>query len=78
MVAKGFGVGMRIEHPREYINDLIYGKDHDSSLETATYHLVTHLKNGRSVYSFCMCPGGTVVPATSEAGSIVTNGMPRR
>lgn len=75
MVAKGFGVGMRIEHPREYINDLIYGKNHDSSLETATYHLVTHLKNGRSVYSFCMCPGGTVVPATSETGSIVTNGM---
>lgn len=75
MVPKGFGVGMRIEHPREYINELVYGKGYDSSLETATYHLVTHLKNGRSVYSFCMCPGGTVVPAASENGGIVTNGM---
>ena len=75
IIPKGFGVGMRIEHPREYINDLVYGKNHDASLETATYHLVTHLKGGRSVYSFCMCPGGTVVPATSEEGGIVTNGM---
>ena len=75
MIPKGFGVGMRIEHPREYINELVYGKNYDSSLETATYHLVTHLKNGRSVYSFCMCPGGTVVPATNEEGGIVTNGM---
>lgn len=75
MISKGFGIGMRIEHPREYINSLVYGKNYDSSLETASYHLVTHLKNGRSVYSFCMCPGGTVVPATSEKESIVTNGM---
>ena len=75
MVSKGFGIGMRIEHPREYINELVYGKNYDSSLETATYHLVTHLKNGRSVYSFCMCPGGTVVPAASEERGIVTNGM---
>lgn len=75
IIPKGFGVGMRIEHPREYINELVYGKNYDNSLETATYHLVTHLKNGRSVYSFCMCPGGTVVPASSEEGGIVTNGM---
>lgn len=75
MVAKGFGVGMRIEHPREYINELVYGKGYDESLESATYHLVTHLKNGRSVYSFCMCPGGTVVPAASHVGGVVTNGM---
>ena len=75
MSPKGFGVGMRIEHPREYINELVYGKGYDKSLETATYHLVTHLKNGRSVYSFCMCPGGTVVPAASHGGGIVTNGM---
>ena len=75
MVSKGFGVGMRIEHPREYINELVYGKGYDKCLETATYHLVTHLNNGRSVYSFCMCPGGTVVPAASEKGGIVTNGM---
>ena len=75
MIPKGFGIGMRVEHPREHINELIYGKGYDPSLESATYHLVTHLKSGRSVYSFCMCPGGTVVPATSEVGSIVTNGM---
>ncbi|MBR2381020.1 MAG: hypothetical protein IKA84_00805 [Clostridia bacterium] len=75
IIPKGFGVGMRIEHPREYINELVYGKNYDKSLETATYHLVTHLKNGRSVYSFCMCPGGTVVPAANEQGGIVTNGM---
>lgn len=57
------------------MNELVYGKGCDSSLETATYHLVTHLKNGRSVYSFCMCPGGTVVPAASESRGVVTNGM---
>ena len=75
MQAKGFGIGMRIEHPREYINDLVYGKNAPSELGSASYHLVTHLKGGRSVYSFCMCPGGVVVPAASEAGGIVTNGM---
>ncbi len=75
MEAKGFGIGVRIEHPREYMNDLVYGKGYDSRLETASYHLVTHLDNGRSVYSFCMCPGGTVVPATSVLGGVVTNGM---
>ncbi|MBO5010747.1 MAG: hypothetical protein J6D20_08640 [Clostridia bacterium] len=72
---RGFGIGVRIEHPREYINELVYGKNYPDILETASYHLVTHLKNGRSVYSFCMCPGGTVVPAASEEGGIVTNGM---
>ena len=75
MIPKGFGIGMRVEHPREHINELVYGKGYDKSLETATYHLVTHLKSGRSVYSFCMCPGGTVVPAASEEGGMVTNGM---
>lgn len=75
MEAKGFGVGVRIEHPREYINTLVYGKNAPSGLETASYRLVTHLNNGRSVYSFCMCPGGTVVPAASEKEGIVTNGM---
>ena len=75
MRTKGFGVGMRIEHPREYINSIVY-KDAAAYIEeTASYHLVTHLGNGRSVYSFCMCPGGEVVAATSEAGAIVTNGM---
>lgn len=75
MVARPFGVGMRIEHPREYINEIVYGKGYDKSLPTASYHLVTHLPSGRGVYSFCMCPGGTVVPATSETGATLTNGM---
>ncbi len=75
MQAKGFGIGMRIEHPREYINDLVYGKNAPDELGAASYHLVTHLSGGRSVYSFCMCPGGIVVPAASEEAGIVTNGM---
>ena len=75
MTAKGFGIGVRIEHPREYINKIVYRDAFDKIEETASYHLVTHLDNGRSVYSFCMCPGGTVVAATSEEGGIVTNGM---
>ncbi len=75
MEAHGFGVGMRIEHPREYINELCYGKNYEKELGAASYHLVTHLKNGRSVYSFCMCPGGTVVAATSKSEGVVTNGM---
>ena len=74
MERRGFGIGMRIEHPREYIDSLVLG-DHASELGAASYHLVTHLPSGRSVYSFCMCPGGVVVPAASEIGGIVTNGM---
>jgi uncharacterized FAD-dependent dehydrogenase len=73
--AKGFGIGLRIEHPREYIDDLIYGSNPPDGIGAASYHLVTHLQNGRSVYSFCMCPGGSVVAAASEQGGIVTNGM---
>lgn len=75
MKAKGFGIGMRIEHPREYINKIVYRDSASVIAETASYHLVTHLPTGRSVYSFCMCPGGEVVAATSEEGAIVTNGM---
>lgn len=76
MEAKGFGIGLRIEHPREYINELVLGeKNPPAEIGTASYHLVTHLNNGRSVYSFCMCPGGTVVAAASEFGGVVTNGM---
>lgn len=75
MEAKGFGIGVRIEHPREYINRLVYGTEAPDGIETASYRLVTHLKSGRSVYSFCMCPGGTVVAAASEKEGIVTNGM---
>jgi uncharacterized FAD-dependent dehydrogenase len=75
MRAKGFGIGMRIEHPREYINKIVYREATSVIEETASYHLVTHLPSGRSVYSFCMCPGGEVVAATSEKDAIVTNGM---
>ncbi len=75
MKAKGFGIGMRIEHPREYINGIVYRDSASLIAETASYHLVTHLPSGRSVYSFCMCPGGQVVAATSEEEAIVTNGM---
>lgn len=75
MVAKGFGIGLRIEHPREYIDRLVYGDNPPRGIGAASYHLVTHLAGGRSVYSFCMCPGGSVVAAASEQGGIVTNGM---
>lgn len=75
MEAKGFGIGLRIEHPREYIDDLVYGKERPDDIGAASYHLVSHLPNGRSAYSFCMCPGGSVVAAASEQGGIVTNGM---
>lgn len=75
MEARGFGMGLRIEHPREHINKLVYGENPPTGLETASYRLVTHLPSGRSVYSFCMCPGGTVVAATSTEKGIVTNGM---
>ncbi len=75
MQARGFGIGVRIEHPREYINSIVYRDAADIIPETASYHLVTHLPSGRSVYSFCMCPGGSVVAAASEEDGIVTNGM---
>ena len=75
MEARGFGIGVRVEHPREYINKIVYRSDAPYIEETASYHLVTHLPSGRSVYSFCMCPGGSVVAAASEECGIVTNGM---
>ncbi len=75
MAQRPFGIGLRIEHPREYINKLVYGDAPQEGLEAASYHLVTHLPSGRSVYSFCMCPGGTDVGASSLVGGIVTNGM---
>ena len=76
MQAKPFSIGFRIEHPQSLINKNRYGRNADSPLlGAADYKLVHHAKNGRSVYSFCMCPGGTVVAATSEAGRVVTNGM---
>jgi hypothetical protein len=74
--AKPFSIGFRIEHPQSLIDAARYGKNAGNELlGAADYKLVHHASNGRSVYSFCMCPGGTVVAATSEVGRVVTNGM---
>ena len=74
--AKPFSIGFRIEHPQSLIDAARYGKNAGNpQLGAADYKLVHHASNGRSVYSFCMCPGGTVVAATSEPGRVVTNGM---
>ncbi len=76
MQAKAFSVGVRIEHPQGVIDRARWGKHAGHPmLGAADYKLVHHANNGRTVYSFCMCPGGTVVAATSEAGRVVTNGM---
>ncbi|HAI10381.1 MAG TPA: hypothetical protein DCM28_01665 [Phycisphaerales bacterium] len=76
MEAKPFSMGFRIEHPQAMIDRCQYGPDGGHPiLGAADYKLVHHCQNGRSVYSFCMCPGGTVVAATSETGRVVTNGM---
>lgn len=72
---KPFAMGVRIEQKQEDINDSQYGKGYDKSLPPADYKLVTHLKNGRSVFTFCMCPGGEVVASSSGEGEVVTNGM---
>ncbi len=74
--AKPFSIGFRIEHPQSLIDQARWGKVAGHPLlGAADYKLVHHCKNGRSVYSFCMCPGGTVVAATSEPNRVVTNGM---
>ncbi|WP_285352457.1 NAD(P)/FAD-dependent oxidoreductase [Pseudomonas sp. ME-P-057] len=76
MEAKPFSVGFRIEHPQGLIDRARLGKyAGHPKLGAADYKLVHHASNGRSVYSFCMCPGGTVVAATSEPNRVVTNGM---
>jgi uncharacterized FAD-dependent dehydrogenase len=76
MEAKPFSVGFRIEHPQGVIDRARWGQHAGHPLlGAADYKLVHHAKNGRAVYSFCMCPGGTVVAATSEPGRVVTNGM---
>jgi hypothetical protein len=72
--AKPFSIGFRIEHPQSLIDKTQYGRT-VKELGAAEYRLVHHASNGRSVYSFCMCPGGTVVAATSEMGRVATNGM---
>ena len=77
--AKPFSIGFRIEHPQSLIDRARYGNSYSqdllSKLGSAEYKLVHHASNGRSVYSFCMCPGGTVVASASEIGRVVTNGM---
>jgi uncharacterized FAD-dependent dehydrogenase len=76
MEAKAFAVGFRIEHPQSVIDKARYGNSAGHPLlGAADYKLVHHAQNGRDVYSFCMCPGGQVVAATSEPGCVVTNGM---
>ncbi|MDC9720239.1 MAG: hypothetical protein PSN46_05850, partial [Gammaproteobacteria bacterium] len=74
--AKPFSIGFRIEHPQAQIDKARFGANAGNEiLGAADYKLVHHCDNGRSVYSFCMCPGGTVVAATSEEHQVVTNGM---
>jgi len=73
---KPFSIGVRIEHPQRLVDKMLYGKwaGHER-LGSAPYKFVAHCNTGRSAYSFCMCPGGLVVAATSEPGMVVTNGM---
>jgi hypothetical protein len=76
MEPKPFSIGFRIEHPQSVIDRARFGSNAGNPLlGSADYKLVHHAANGRSVYSFCMCPGGTVVAAASEEGHVVTNGM---
>lgn len=76
MEQKPFSMGMRVEHLQDWVNEAQYGafKDHEK-LGAAEYKLVHHCENGRTVYSFCMCPGGYVIASASEEGMLVTNGM---
>lgn len=75
MEAKSFAVGVRVEHPQELINRSQYGKEYPESLPAAAYKLTAKLSNERGAYSFCMCPGGYVVNASSEMGMLAVNGM---
>lgn len=76
MIQKPFSVGTRIEHPREFIDEAQYGKfAGHPALGAANYKMACHPEHGRGTYTFCMCPGGTVVAASSEEGMLVVNGM---
>ena len=76
MIQKPFSVGARIEHPQKLINESQYGPfARHPALGAAEYHLSAHLPDGRGAYTFCMCPGGTVVPAASRPGGVCVNGM---
>ena len=74
MEAKAFAVGMRVEHPQTLINECMYG-EHGNELPAASYKLTARTGQNRGVYSFCMCPGGYVVNASSEEGRLAINGM---
>ena len=75
MEPKSFAVGLRIEHPQEMINMDLYGEPENELLGAASYKVTHKCANGRGVYSFCMCPGGYVVNASSEEGMLAVNGM---
>ena len=75
MEAKSFAVGVRAEHPQQMIDESAYGRTRRGSLPAASYKLTENLENGRGVYTFCMCPGGYVVNASSEEGLLAVNGM---
>lgn len=75
MEPKPFAIGVRIEHPRSYIDYIQYGGDYTNILPAANYKLTAQTSTGRGVYSFCMCPGGYVVNASSEYGRLAVNGM---
>ena len=75
MTPKSFAIGVRVEHPAHMINESQYGKDYPEFLSAASYKLTHQCKNGRGIYSFCMCPGGYVVNSSSEKGRLCVNGM---
>lgn len=75
MEAKAFAVGLRIQHPQEWINRSQYGTEKHTILGAADYKLTHSCSNGRGMYTFCMCPGGYVVNASSEEGRLAVNGM---
>lgn len=75
ILQKPFAMGVRIEQKQKDINEIQYGKGYKKNLPNADYKLVAHLPNGRSIFTFCMCPGGEVVASSSDEGEIVTNGM---
>ena len=76
MTPKAFAIGVRVEHPAHLINESQYGKEYPEELPTASYKLTHQCEStGRGIYSFCMCPGGFVVPAASSSRQVVVNGM---
>lgn len=75
LIQKSFAVGLRIQHPQDMINRCQYGEQGDTDLPAADYKLTNRTENGRNVYTFCMCPGGYVVNASSEEGKTAVNGM---